>query len=204
MKKITVEEVLSALSTVEDPELRRDLVSLNMVKDVRVDGKDVSFTIELTTPACPLKDVMQKDCEKALKQIGVGKVSIKWGADVRKTISGQKVQGTTIELPGVKNIILVASGKGGVGKSTVAANMAIALAHEGAKVGLLDADLYGPSIPIMFGTHARPGSTDETHVEPVTAHGIDLMSIGFFVSPEQAMVWRGPILVELFCSSCEM
>ncbi len=191
---LSVESVIEALRQVQDPELKQDLVSLNMIKDVTVDGDTVSFTIELTTPACPLKDVMQKDCEAVLKPLGVKRVRIEWGSRVRKSTSRAGVGGNTIDLEGVKNVVLVASGKGGVGKSTVAANLAIALAREGAQVGLLDADLYGPSIPTMFGTYERPVSADEKRVEPISAHGIDLMSIGFFVAPEQAMIWRGPIL----------
>ncbi len=192
--KITEEQVLDALRQVEDPELRKDLVSLGMIKDVRVEGDRVDFTIELTTPACPLKNVMQKDCEEALARVGVKRVNIRWGSRVRKTTAHAAGKGATIVLEGVKNVVLVGSGKGGVGKSTVAANLALALARDGAKVALLDADLYGPSIPMMFGTYERPVTTDEKHVDPIHAHGIDLMSIGFFVAPEQAMIWRGPIL----------
>lgn len=192
-REIGVEQVIEALRGVKDPELHKDLVSLGMIKDVQVEDGRVSFTIELTTPACPLKNVIRKDCEKVLGTLGAKSIDIRFGAQVRRTTAKQGLA-TMIELEGVKNIVLIASGKGGVGKSTVAANLAVALAANGAKVGLLDADLYGPSIPMMFGTYERPGSSDEKHVNPITAHGIDLMSIGFFVAPEQAMIWRGPIL----------
>jgi ATP-binding protein involved in chromosome partitioning len=191
---ISREQVMDALRTVQDPELHRDLVSLNMVKDLRIDGRKVMLDLELTTPACPLKDTIRADVEQALRPLGIDAVEIAWSSRIRTTVGHQVQGGAAPVLEGVKNVILVASGKGGVGKSTVAANLAVALARDGAKVGLLDADIYGPSIPIMFGVHERPTTPDGKHIKPLSAHGIDLMSIGFFVSPDQAMVWRGPIL----------
>ncbi len=190
MPQVTDREVIAALSKVNDPELHRDLVSLNMVKDVRVDGDKVSVKIELTTPACPLKSQVQADVEAALKAIpGVKGVAVEMGARVRGP-SGPKAD----LLPGVKNLILVGAGKGGVGKSTCAVNLAVALHKMGATVGLLDADFYGPSAPIMFGVNQRPVSPDGKTLEPLIAHGIKVMSIGFLIDPDQAVIWRGPML----------
>lgn len=187
--------VRDALRTVMDPELHRDIVSLGMVKDLEVSDDRISLTVELTTPACPLKDVIQRDVEAAIGRVMPGaEVQIRWGAQVR---SGQAASGS---LPGrnlvpeVRNVILVASGKGGVGKSTVAANLACALAAEGARVGLMDADIYGPSIPTMFRVSERPGSRDGKSIDPIPVYGITVMSIGFFVPPEKAVVWRGPMV----------
>jgi len=186
------EKVIEALKHVNDPDLKKDLVSLNMIKNVVVDGKKISFDIVLTTPACPLKDVMKNDCIAAIKKY-VGEdysVEIKFDskvASIRKD--------TEKLLKGVKNIIAVASGKGGVGKSTVAANLAVALSRSGAKVGLLDADIYGPSMPMMFDFEgAQPLGKEKdgkTVILPVEKFGIKIISIGFFVSPEQALIWRG-------------
>ena len=181
---------LDALKQVQDPELRRDIVSLGMVKDLRVEGTVVSLKVELTTPACPLKDTIQRDVEAALRQVGATKVELSWGAQVR---SAPGVAQSALT-PGVKNIVLVGAGKGGVGKSTVALNMAVALSVEGAKVGLLDADIYGPSLPLMSGTTARPNSKDGKKLEPLQAFGLKLMSIGFLIDPDQALVWRGPMV----------
>jgi len=181
---------LDALKQVQDPELRRDIVSLGMVKDLRVEGSVVSLKVELTTPACPLKDTIQRDVEAALRQAGATKVELTWGAQVR---SAPGVAQSALT-PGVKNIVLVGAGKGGVGKSTVALNLAVALSAEGAKVGLLDADIYGPSLPLMSGTTARPNSKDGKKLEPLQAFGLKLMSIGFLIDPDQALVWRGPMV----------
>ena len=181
---------LDALKQVQDPELRRDIVSLGMVKDLRVEGSVVSLKVELTTPACPLKDTIQRDVDAALRQAGATKVELTWGAQVR---SAPGVAQSALT-PGVKNIVLVGAGKGGVGKSTVALNLAVALSFEGAKVGLLDADIYGPSLPLMSGTTARPNSKDGKKLEPLQAFGLKLMSIGFLIDPDQALVWRGPMV----------
>ena len=186
----TEKDVLAALGTVMDPELHVSLVQAGMVKAVRVENGRVSATIELTTPACPLKGKIQADAEAALKRVpGVTGLDITWGAQVR----GQP-QGTGM-LPAVKNVILVGAGKGGVGKSTVSVNLAVALARHGAKVGLLDADFYGPSIPMMTGlSEQRPVSADGKILEPLEALGLKIMSLGFLVEPDQALIWRGPML----------
>ncbi|HEX7624513.1 MAG TPA: Mrp/NBP35 family ATP-binding protein [Anaeromyxobacteraceae bacterium] len=181
---------LDALKKVQDPELHRDIVSLGMVKDLRIDGTVVSLKVELTTPACPLKDTIQRDVEAVLRQAGATKIELTWGAQVR---SAPGVAQSSLT-PGVKNIVLVGAGKGGVGKSTVALNLAVALSSQGAKVGLLDADIYGPSLPLMSGTTARPSSKDGKKLEPLEAFGLKLMSIGFLIDPDQALVWRGPMV----------
>jgi ATP-binding protein involved in chromosome partitioning len=180
---------LEALKKVNDPELHRDLVSLGMIKDLEVQGSAVSLKVELTTPACPLKETISKDVEAALKGAGASAVKITWGAQVR---SAPGVAAASLT-PGVKNIILVGAGKGGVGKSTVAINLAVALAQLGAKVGILDADIYGPSVPILTGVTEKPTSKDGKKISPLRAHGIDVMSIGFLVEPDQALIWRGPM-----------
>ncbi len=181
---------LEALRKVVDPELRRDLVSLGMVKDLRVDGEAVSLQVELTTPACPLKETIGRDVNAALQAAGFKTVQLRWGAQVRAAPGVAQSQLT----PGVKNIILVGAGKGGVGKSTVAINLAVALGKLGAKVGILDADIYGPSIPILTGLTERPTSRDGKKLDPLRAHGIEVMSIGFLVDPDQALIWRGPMV----------
>jgi ATP-binding protein involved in chromosome partitioning len=185
----TAEQVLDALRAVEDPDLHRDIVSLGFVKDLRIDGARVAFRLELTTPACPVKDALKAECERLLRALpGVREVAVDLSAQVRSP----RPPGTV--MPGVKNVVAVASGKGGVGKSTTAANIALALADDGASVGLLDADIYGPSMPLMFGTSARPQPAGDKRIHPVYAHGIKLMSIGFLVDPDTPMVWRGPMV----------
>jgi ATP-binding protein involved in chromosome partitioning len=181
---------LDALRKVMDPELHRDLVSLGMVKDVAVEGDAVRLKVELTTPACPLKDTIGRDVKAALEGAGFRRVELSWGAQVRSAPGVSQAQLT----PGVKNIILVGAGKGGVGKSTVAVNVAAGLARTGAKVGILDADIYGPSIPILTGVTERPTSKDGQRLEPLTAHGMKVMSIGFLIDPDQALIWRGPMV----------
>ncbi len=183
-------DALEALRKVMDPELHRDLVSLGMVKDLRVDGASVRLRVELTTPACPLKDTIGRDVEAALRGAGFQRVEISWGAQVRAAPGAAEGQLT----PGVKNIILVGAGKGGVGKSTVAINLAVGLSKLGARVGILDADVYGPSIPILTGVTSKPTSSDGQKLDPFTAHGLKVMSIGFLVEPDQALVWRGPMV----------
>lgn len=192
MSQVTERDVLQALSRVNDPELHRDLVSLNMVQNVRVEGGTIRLRIDLTTPACPLKGRIQQDVEAALRALpGVESVELEWGAQVRRGRAREK--GVDL-IPGVKHVILCGAGKGGVGKSTVALNLAAALQLEGATVGLLDADFYGPSVPIMTGLNERPTSKDGRTLEPLEAFGLKVMSIGFLVEPDQAMVWRGPML----------
>src|SRR5512141_2236326 len=181
---------LDALRKVMDPELHRDVVSLGMIKDLRVDGDAVRLKVELTTPACPLKDTIGKDVEAALRAAGARKVEITWGAQVRAAPGAAQGQLT----PGVKNIILVGAGKGGVGKSTVAINLAVGLSRLGAKVGILDADIYGPSIPILTGLDQRPTSRDGQKLDPLVAHGVKVMSVGFLIDPQQALIWRGPMV----------
>jgi ATP-binding protein involved in chromosome partitioning len=192
---ITEEKILAALGKVQDPELHRDIVSLGMVKGLELNGGRVKFTVELTTPACPLRETIENDCKKALAEVpGIKGLEISFGAQVRGSKAGA---GQTDLLPTVKNVVLVAAGKGGVGKSTVAANLAVALKIHGARAGLLDADIYGPSVPILMGVKGEPSKIeiDGGHkIAPVSAHGIPVMSIGFFLDSDQAVIWRGPML----------
>ncbi len=187
-RSLSREEVLHALSAVQDPELHRDLVSLGMVQDVEIEGSRVSFTITLTTPACPLKTQIDEDARAAVMALrGVDSVEIKWSAKVPTGVR-QKAA-----IPGVKNVIAVGSGKGGVGKSTVSVGIAIALAETGAKVGLLDADVWGPNIPQMMGVQVPPGQNGQRLV-PGLSHGVKMMSMAFFVTTQQAVIWRGPMV----------
>ncbi len=181
---------LEALKKVMDPELHRDLVSLGMIKDLAVDGDTVRLKVELTTPACPLRETIGRDVKAALEGAGARRVEIAWGAQVRSAPGVSQSQLT----PGVKNIVLVGAGKGGVGKSTVAVNLAVSLARLGAKVGILDADIYGPSIPILTGLSQRPTSRDGQKLDPLVAHGVKVMSVGFLIDPQQALIWRGPMV----------
>lgn len=193
---MTQEQVLSALSNVQEPDLGKDIVTLNMVKDIVIDGNNLSFTVVLTTPACPMKDMIRTACENAIK-ILVNKEANTKVNFTANTSTNRKDAGAV--LPKVKNIITVVSGKGGVGKSTVAANLALAIAQGGAKVGLMDADIYGPSVPIMFGVRGeRPrmmnvGSNDKGMIVPMERFGIKLMSIGLLVDEKNAVIWRGPM-----------
>jgi len=191
---MTKEKVLEALSNVQEPDLGKDLVTLNMVKDIEIDGNNVSFTVVLTTPACPLKEMIKNACINAVKLL-VNKEAVVTVNFTSNTTTKRTDEGAV--LPKVKNIIAVVSGKGGVGKSTVAANLALALSQGGAKVGLLDADIYGPSIPIMFGVRGeRPMMMDvegKGMIIPIEKYGIKLISIGFLVDEKNAVVWRGPM-----------
>jgi len=186
------EQVLDALKSVMDPDLHRDIVSLGFVKDIAICEDAVKVTLELTTPACPVKDQLQAEAKEAILGIGgVNTANVTMEAQVRPM--GHMSAG---QIPGVRNIIPVGSGKGGVGKSTVSANVAAALAQTGAKVGLMDADVYGPSIPTILGITEAP-KPGEKGITPVEAHGVKVISMGFFLKPDQAVVWRGPMLTKM-------
>ncbi|WP_088243058.1 Mrp/NBP35 family ATP-binding protein [Calothrix rhizosoleniae] len=189
------QSVLSVLRPVQDPELRKSLVELNMIRNVKVDGGQVSFTLVLTTPACPLREFIVEDCQKAVKQLpGVTDVVVEVTAETPQ----QKSLPDSSGVPGIKNIIAISSGKGGVGKSTVAVNVAVALAQTGAKVGLLDADIYGPNDPTMLGLADAQITVNTTAkgdiLEPAFNHGVKLVSMGFLIDQDQPVIWRGPML----------
>jgi ATP-binding protein involved in chromosome partitioning len=187
--QVTEEAVRAALSTVIEPELHRDLISLNMIRDLQIDGNDVSFTIMLTTPACPLRGKMEQDSRAALDQVpGIGSVSINWASNVPQDQRLSQQLGQQF-----RNTIAVTSGKGGVGKTTVSVNLAISLAQEGARVGLLDADILGPNVPMMMGVDQMPAPRERKMV-PAEAFGVRFISMGFIVPPDQPLVWRGPML----------
>lgn len=186
---VTEEAVMAALSNVIEPELHRDLVSLNMIRNLKIEGNDISFTIMLTTPACPLKGKMENDSRAALAGVpGLGSVTINWDANVPtdRRIGEQIGQN-------FRNTIAVSSGKGGVGKTTISVNLAIALAAEGARVGLLDADILGPNVPMMMGLKEMPAPRDRKMV-PAERYGIKVVSMAFLVKADQPLIWRGPML----------
>lgn len=187
---LTNESVLAALKAVRDPDLNQDIVSLGFVKNLRICDRNVAFDIELTTPACPVKDLLKKEAVDQVKALGAESVEVTMTAQVRQrpTASANKF------LPGVKNTIAVASGKGGVGKSTVAVNLALALKASGAKVGLLDADIYGPSVPTMLGLEGRPESAGENMIHPLEKDGMKVMSMGFLATDDTPVIWRGPMV----------
>lgn len=192
--ELTEEIILKALSTVIEPDLKKDLVSLNMIRNIRIDGKKVELTVVLTTPACPLKEKIESDCVTAIHALVDPTLEVK--VEMTANVTTHRLDKLT--LPGVKNIIAVSSGKGGVGKSTVSTNLAVALAQRGAKVGLLDADIHGPSIPMMFGEMDKQPLMRTVEgrelMVPIEKYGIKLLSIGFLIKPEQAVVWRGPMV----------
>ncbi len=200
---ITKEQVVDALSNVMEPDLKKDLITLNMIRDIEIEGKNVSFTVVLTTPACPLKALIERACINAIIHFvdDTANVTVNMTSDVTSRRKDSKAL-----LPGVKNIIAVASGKGGVGKSTIASNLAVALAMNGASVGLVDADIYGPSAPIMFGLENERLAVQEIDgkamMEPIMKYGVKVLSIGFMVDPTKAIAWRGPMasraLTQLF------
>ncbi|MDD2793667.1 MAG: Mrp/NBP35 family ATP-binding protein [Sediminibacterium sp.] len=191
---MTTDDILKALSNVQEPDLGKDLVTLNMVKDIVIDGNNVSFTIVLTTPACPMKDMMQRASENAVKLLVNKEANVTVNFTSNTSTNRKDDQQV---LTGVKNIIVVVSGKGGVGKSTVSGNMALALAEGGAAVGLMDADIYGPSVPIMFGVRGEHPMMKDVNgkgmIIPLDKYGIKLMSIGLLVDEKNAVVWRGPM-----------
>ncbi len=189
-KEITEDAILKALSTVQEPELHNDLVSLKMIRDITISGDQVGFTIMLTTPACPMRSQMEQESTAAVKQLvpAVKQVTVRFDAQVH---SDSRIA-SKLNIP-VKNIVAVASGKGGVGKSTISTNLAVSLALEGAKVGVLDADIYGPNIPMMFGLSGKP-RVDGNKMVPFTAFGVEVISMGFLVPEGKALVWRGPML----------
>jgi ATP-binding protein involved in chromosome partitioning len=187
---VTEDQVLAALRTVEDPDLHKDIVTLEFVKEVRIQGGEVDFTIELTTPACPVRDEMKAEAERKVAAIpGVGAARARMTASVRAR-GGFGRQ----EIPGIRNILAVGAGKGGVGKSTTSVNLAVALQRKGARVGLLDADVYGPNIPQMLGILGQPEVSDDKKMIPPEAHGIKVISMGMLVPADQAVIWRGPML----------
>jgi len=190
--KITKEQVLDALKSVMDPDLKKDVVSLGFIKELQIEGGRVSFIMELTTPACPLKEQLKTAAEQAVRGIaGVSEVQV----EVSSKVSPHRVQMEEEILPGVRNIIAIASGKGGVGKSTVCVSLAVALARTGARVGLLDTDIYGPSIPIMMGVKEQP-ELKEQKLIPIIRYGVKLMSIGFLISEDTPLIWRGPMVMK--------
>ncbi len=194
VKEITQASVLEALSKVMDPELGKDLVTLNMIKDIRIDGAKITFRLVLTTPACPLRKELTENSKNAVLAVpGVKEVVVERTAEVP---SARKLPDKE-PIPKVKNTIAVASGKGGVGKSTVAVNLALALSQSGAKVGLLDTDIYGPSIPMMMGIHKQLQTTQDKKILPISNYGIKLMSVGFMLDEEMPLVWRGPMVMQI-------
>lgn len=195
MSQITPEQILQVLKTVKDPDLHRDIVSLGFIKNIEIQNGTVKFNLELTTPACPVKDQLKQECESKIKSLaGVSNVEISMTSQVRS----RSDFGTSQVLPRVRNIVAIASGKGGVGKSTVTANLALALAKTGAKVGLMDCDVYGPSMPLMFGLVGKqPQVTPEQKILPLAAHGISLMSIGFLSNEKTPVIWRGPMVHQI-------
>lgn len=190
---LSEKDILGALSTVLDPDIRRDLVSLNMIRDVRIHGDTIQFTVVLTTPACPLKEQIRQDCIRAVKKVAGPNANI----EVNVTSSVTTIRDNAPLLPGVKNIVPIASGKGGVGKSTVTTNLAVALAQAGARVGLIDADIFGPSIPTMFNCEFEQPAVRNVNgkniIVPIEQYGVKLISIGFLTPPDSAVIWRGPM-----------
>ncbi|MFD2743517.1 MULTISPECIES: Mrp/NBP35 family ATP-binding protein [Sphingobacterium] len=189
---ITQEQILHALGHVEEPDLKKDLVTLNMIQNIEILPNKIRFDVVLTTPACPLKGHIEHACRNAIS------LFVSKEIDVDINMTSRVIAADSNQLKGIKNIILVSSGKGGVGKSTVAANLALALSQQGARTGLLDADIYGPSLPIMFGLEgAKPQSTQsadgQTKILPIERFGLKLLSIGFFTDPNQPIPWRGPM-----------
>jgi len=188
---VSAETVLEKLRLVHDPDLHRDIVSLGFIKKLSIEGGRVSFEVELTTPACPVKEQLKSQCEEVVKKLeGVQEVCVTMTSQVRHGTS----QANRIAIPSVKNVIAIASGKGGVGKSTVTINLSMALASQGARVGLLDADIYGPSIPLMMGTQSQKPESREKRVIPIERDGVKMMSMGYLIPEGEPVVWRGPMV----------
>lgn len=196
---ITEEQVLKALSNVDDPDFKKDIVTLNMVKDIAIDGRKLSFTVELTTPACPMKDHIRNACLNAIKLFVDKEAEVEIKMTARVNTRRQEAEKV---LSKVKNIIAVASGKGGVGKSTVATNLALSLAQQGARVGILDADIYGPSVPMMLGIRGERPMMRQVDgrgmIEPIERFGLKAISIGLLIDERQAVIWRGPMVTSAF------
>ena len=191
MNQITEQAVLDKLSNIIDPDLKKDIVSLDFVKDLQINGGEVSFRIVLTTPACPVKEAFEAEAKQLVGAIeGVSSVKVTMDSEVPK---GRGLTGN-LTLPNVKNIIAVSSGKGGVGKSTVAVNLAVSLAKDGAKVGIMDADVYGPNVPMMLGTGYGQPEIENGKLVPIKAHGVKMISMAVLVPPDKPMILRGPML----------
>lgn len=190
---ITKNQVIEALKTVEDPDLKKNLVALNMIKDIEIDGNKLSFTIELTTPACPLKELIKQNCIEAINKISDEAIEIK----ITITSKVTTTRNNSSILPNIKNIIAIASGKGGVGKSTVTINLAVALAKSGASTGIVDADIFGPSMPVMLNCeYEKPGTVQidgKNYIVPIEQYGVKMISMGLLTPKESAIVWRGPM-----------
>ncbi|HET7636494.1 MAG TPA: Mrp/NBP35 family ATP-binding protein [Candidatus Limnocylindria bacterium] len=187
---LTNENIMTALARVKDPEIGRDLVSLGMVKSVEITGDVVELQVELTTPACPLKAKIESDIVGEMEALGASVVKVDWASNVKRSFGGPAAD----LIPGVRNTIAVASGKGGVGKTTVAVNLAVSLARDGARVGLLDGDITGPNVPLMMGTNASHVTGSGGRVNPVTSHGVQMMSIQYFLTGDAPVIWRGPLI----------
>jgi ATP-binding protein involved in chromosome partitioning len=187
---LTNDNIMAALGRVKDPEIGRDLVSLGMVKEITIDGRSVDLTIELTTPACPLKATIENQIVGELETLGASVVKVDWASNVKRSFGGPAAD----LIPGVRNTIAVASGKGGVGKTTVAVNLAVSLARDGARVGLLDADITGPNVPLMMGTGGAHVTGTNGRVNPVISHGVRMMSIQYFLTGDAPVIWRGPLI----------
>ena len=191
---VTQDQVLAALKHVQDPDLHRDIVELGFVKNLIIDGGSIRFDVELTTPACPVKEELKGQCEHMVKALpGVTEVAVNMTAQAPKGVGGKRTE----LLASVRHILAVASGKGGVGKSTATANLAMALAQTGAKVGVLDADIYGPSMSLMFGVHTAPEINEKQKLIPVSVQGIKLVSMAMFADDEKPVVWRGPMVSQM-------
>ncbi len=188
---LSQEQVLNALKVVIDPDLQKDIVTLGFVKSLQIEDRKVSFTLELTTPACPVKEELKAQSQEAIMSLGgIDQVDVELSSSVRASVGAS---GTNL-IPTIKNVVCIASGKGGVGKSTVTVNLAHALQKMGASVGIMDADVYGPSIPTILGVTGEPQVDEKNRIFPLEKDGIQVVSMGFFMDPDQAVIWRGPML----------